>query len=72
MPIPTTAEGSFLEKFFEATKDLGAAERGAYLEHPPSGGVDIEEAHQVCEGLTCGCGWVADVWLGTESVEAAH
>lgn len=47
--INTAAEGSFLDKFFDATKDLGAAERGTYLEHPPSGGVDIEEAHQVRE-----------------------
>lgn len=39
--------GSFLQRFFDATQPMSAAERGAYLENPPGDAPDIEEAHQV-------------------------
>jgi hypothetical protein len=47
---PAAAPGSFLERFFEATKGMSPQERGRYLETPPSGAPDIEEAHQVGRG----------------------
>lgn len=40
---------SFLQRFFDATQPMSAAERGAYLENPPGDAPDIEEAHQVSE-----------------------
>ncbi|KAI8475782.1 MAG: peptidase C12, ubiquitin carboxyl-terminal hydrolase 1 [Monoraphidium minutum] len=40
------AEGSFLSRFFESTKAMTPQQRGAFLEEPPSGAPDIEEAHQ--------------------------
>jgi ubiquitin carboxyl-terminal hydrolase L3 len=56
-----TAPGSFLQRFFEATGPLDPAQRGAYLESPPSDAPDIEDAHQVrraqsCWLLLCVCG----------------
>ncbi len=50
LPSPQThhpADSSFLQRFFDATKALTPQQRGAYLEAPPSGAPDIEEAHQV-------------------------
>lgn len=44
--IPPAA-GSFLEQFFLATKELGPEARGSYLEDPPAGAMNIEDAHQV-------------------------
>ncbi|CAL5222286.1 g4625 [Coccomyxa viridis] len=38
-------DGSFLQRFYEATADMDPAQRGAYLEHPPEGAPDIDEAH---------------------------
>jgi hypothetical protein len=51
-PLPSCppAPDSFLHRFFEATRDLSPAERGAFLESPPSDAPDIEEAHQVRRG----------------------
>lgn len=43
--------GSFLERFFAATGPMAPAERGAYLESPPQDAPDIEEAHQVSQGV---------------------
>ena len=43
---PPTADGSFLHQFLAATEGMGAAERGAYLEHPPQGAPDIDSIHQ--------------------------
>ncbi|KAI7846271.1 hypothetical protein COHA_000250 [Chlorella ohadii] len=40
------ADGSFLHQFLAATEGMGAAERGAYLEHPPQGAPDIDSIHQ--------------------------
>ncbi|GBF91570.1 ubiquitin carboxyl-terminal hydrolase-like [Raphidocelis subcapitata] len=40
------ADGSFLRRFFDATEAMTPEARGAYLEAPPSGAPDIEEAHQ--------------------------
>lgn len=40
-------DGSFLQQFFQATADMDAAQRGAYLEHPPEGAPDIDDAHHV-------------------------
>lgn len=40
------AEGSFLQRFFAATAGMSPEERGAFLESPPSGAPDLEEAHQ--------------------------
>lgn len=38
--------GSFLAEFHKATKGMSPKERGKYLEDPPEGAPDIEEAHQ--------------------------
>ena len=43
-------KGSFLEDFFGKTSEMGAGERGAYLETPPAGAPDIDEAHEVTRG----------------------
>ncbi|KAG2442345.1 hypothetical protein HXX76_002431 [Chlamydomonas incerta] len=40
------AAGSFCAQFFGATGGMSPAEVGRYLEHPPAGAPDIEEAHQ--------------------------
>ncbi len=40
-------DGSFLQRFFSATADMDPAQRGTYLEHPPEGAPDIDEAHHV-------------------------
>jgi len=56
-PNPT-AEGSFLQRFFQATQSLTPEQRGAYLEAPPTGAPDIEDAHQVgCVWRGWGGGW---------------
>lgn len=47
LPSAPAAEGSFLQQFLAATQGLGPAERGAYLEHPPEGGPDIDSIHEV-------------------------
>jgi hypothetical protein len=44
---PLAAEGSFLQRFLDATGGMSPAERGAYLEHPPPGAPDLDEAHHV-------------------------
>ncbi|KAK9903583.1 hypothetical protein WJX75_009284 [Coccomyxa subellipsoidea] len=48
------AEGSFLQRFFSATADLTPEQRGKYLEDPPPGAPDLDEAHQAAaqEGAT--------------------
>ena len=53
--MPVADDGSFLQRFYKATADMDPAQRGAYLEHPPEGAPDIDEAHHVshCEHLTC-------------------
>ncbi|KAK9787504.1 hypothetical protein WJX73_009266 [Symbiochloris irregularis] len=38
-------EGSFLTTFMQDTAAMSPAERGAFLENPPSGGPDIDSAH---------------------------
>lgn len=38
--------GSFLDTFFSTTIPMTPEERGAYLESPPEGAPDIEEAHK--------------------------
>lgn len=43
--VPVGA-GSFLAEFHKATEDMDANERGKYLEEPPKGAPDIEEAHR--------------------------
>eukprot|EP01024_Parvocaulis_polyphysoides_P049602 TRINITY_DN481_c1_g3_i1.p1 TRINITY_DN481_c1_g3~~TRINITY_DN481_c1_g3_i1.p1 ORF type:complete len:244 (+),score=64.47 TRINITY_DN481_c1_g3_i1:752-1483(+) len=40
------AENSFFERFLSATKTMSPADRGQYLEDPPEGAPDIEEAHK--------------------------
>ena len=40
-------DGSFLQRFTTATADMDPAQRGAYLEYPPEGAPDIDEAHHV-------------------------
>lgn len=40
-------QDSFFSKFFDATAGMSPSERGAYLESPPPGAPDIEEAHLV-------------------------
>ena len=45
--VHVAGEGSFLQRFFSATTDMDPAQRGAYLEHPPVGAPDIDEAHHV-------------------------
>jgi len=47
--LRVSAEGSFLQRFLAATADLTPEQRGKYLEEPPAGAPDIDEAHQVCE-----------------------
>lgn len=46
--------GSYLQTFFETTSSMDPAARGRYLEEPPEGAPDIEEAHQAAaaEGNT--------------------
>lgn len=39
------APDSFLGRFFEATKGMSPEEVGRYLERPPEGAPDIEQAH---------------------------
>ena len=39
--------GSFMENFFGKTGGMTAAERGDYLENPPAGAPDIDDAHEV-------------------------
>ena len=41
------AEGSFLQRFLSVTREMSPAERGGFLEHPPPGAPDIDEAHHV-------------------------
>ena len=43
-------DDSFLQRFFSATADMDPAQRGTYLEHPPEGAPDIDEAHHVSHG----------------------
>ena len=38
---------SFLDTFISTTTPMTPEERGAYLESPPEGAPDIEEAHKV-------------------------
>ena len=45
-----SGEGSFLNKFYAATKGMSPEEVGKYLEDPPEGAPDIEAAHQVRAG----------------------
>lgn len=40
-------DGSFLERFFNATRDMSPAQRGAYLENPPPDAPDIDNAQAV-------------------------
>lgn len=46
--------GSFMENFFGKTGGMTAAERGNYLENPPAGAPDIDDAHEAAaqEGNT--------------------
>jgi hypothetical protein len=44
------ASASFLQRFFAATGGLSPEARGKYLEEPPPGAPDIDEAHQVRPG----------------------
>ncbi|KAK2078405.1 hypothetical protein QBZ16_003245 [Prototheca wickerhamii] len=37
---------SFLDKFYTATKDMDPESRGAFLENPPSGDLNIETCHK--------------------------
>ena len=41
------ADGSFLQRFLDTTQKMSPAERGAYLEHPPPGAPDLDDAHHV-------------------------
>lgn len=59
------ADGSFLSSFLAATKAMSPEERGRYLECPPPGGPDIEQAHQV--GAHTGEGWA-----GRQALEWQH
>ena len=45
-------KGSFLEDFFGKTSEMSPGERGAYLENPPAGAPDIDEAHEVTRALS--------------------
>eukprot|EP00877_Chromochloris_zofingiensis_P006805 jgi/Chrzof1/2378/Cz11g12260.t1 len=47
MGLYAAEDGSFLSQFFSSTAAMSPQERGAFLEQPPSGAPDIEEAHQV-------------------------
>ncbi|KXZ44273.1 hypothetical protein GPECTOR_70g504 [Gonium pectorale] len=40
------ADGSFLQRFLLATSGMSPADIGKYLEEPPEGAPNIEEAHQ--------------------------
>ncbi|KDD77157.1 hypothetical protein H632_c6p1 [Helicosporidium sp. ATCC 50920] len=40
------AEGSFLEQFYEATKEATPEERAKFLEEPPEGVPDIQANHE--------------------------
>lgn len=42
----TFSDNSFLNEFFTATASLSPEDRGRYLESPPEGAPNIEEAHQ--------------------------
>ncbi|KAG2483811.1 hypothetical protein HYH03_017334 [Edaphochlamys debaryana] len=48
------AEGSFMARFLAATQGMSPAEVGRFLEDPPEGAPNIEEAHQAAaaEGAT--------------------
>lgn len=48
------AAGSFLQRFLAATADVTPEQRGKYLEEPPPGAPDLDEAHQAAaqEGST--------------------
>ncbi|CAK0786891.1 hypothetical protein CVIRNUC_010105 [Coccomyxa viridis] len=50
----SVSKGSFLQRFLTATADMDAAQRGAYLEDPPEGAPDIDQAHHAAaqEGAT--------------------
>lgn len=45
--IGFAAPGSFLANFTNSTKDMTPADRGQFLENPPDGAPDIEDAHKV-------------------------
>ena len=50
------AEGSFLQRFLAATAHMTPEERGKYLEEPPPGAPDLDEAHQAClRYILCWC-----------------
>lgn len=38
--------GSFLDRYFAAVKDLTPEDRGRFLESPPEGAPDVEDAHK--------------------------
>eukprot|EP01023_Acetabularia_acetabulum_P002153 TRINITY_DN10827_c0_g2_i3.p2 TRINITY_DN10827_c0_g2~~TRINITY_DN10827_c0_g2_i3.p2 ORF type:complete len:245 (-),score=58.49 TRINITY_DN10827_c0_g2_i3:1175-1909(-) len=40
------SENSFFQRFLASTKTMKPEERGQYLEHPPEGAPDIEDAHK--------------------------
>lgn len=42
-----TVPNSFLREFYTATKSMTPEARGKYLENPPEGACDIEDAHKV-------------------------
>ena len=46
-PAHAAGKDSFLQRFLTATADMDAAQRGAYLEDPPEGAPDIDQAHHV-------------------------
>ena len=50
--LPSAAgEGSFLNRFFDATAGMNPTEVGAFLENPPEGAPSIDEAHAVSADL---------------------
>ena len=42
-----------MQRFLDATGSMSPAERGAYLEHPPPGAPDLDEAHHVSAPDAC-------------------
>lgn len=39
--------GSWLEEFYQRTQPMSPAERGAFLERPPSDAPSLDDAHEV-------------------------
>ena len=44
---PAAEKGSFLQSFLQDTASMSPEERGSFLEEPPEGAPDIDEAHAV-------------------------